>query len=74
MMLKNQSHPTRLSVVIPAYNEESTLARVVQNVIEVVPHLHEIIIVDDGSTDRTGVVAGELDEHYTQDPSPTSDI
>ena len=65
-MPKNQSPPTRLSVVIPAHNEESTLERVVQKVIEVVPHLHEIIIVDDGSTDRTGVVAGELNERYAQ--------
>ena len=65
-MLKSQSHTTRLSVVIPAYNEESTLASVVHKVIAVVPHLHEIVIVDDCSTDRTGVIAGELAELYTQ--------
>jgi glycosyltransferase involved in cell wall biosynthesis len=48
-----------LSVVIPAYNEESTLAAVVRRVLSI-PHLHEVIIVDDCSSDRTGAIAEEL--------------
>jgi glycosyltransferase involved in cell wall biosynthesis len=48
-----------LSVVIPAYNEESTLAGVVRRVL-LIPHLHEVIIVDDCSSDRTGAIAEEL--------------
>lgn len=42
----------RLSVVIPVYNEESTVGEVIDRV-SAVGIEKEIIIVDDGSTDRT---------------------
>jgi glycosyltransferase involved in cell wall biosynthesis len=48
-----------LSVVIPAYNEEATLAGVVQQVLAI-PHLLEVVVVDDCSTDKTGPIAEEL--------------
>lgn len=48
-----------LSVVVPAYNEETTLALVVQKLLEL-PDLHEIIIVDDCSGDRTFQIAESL--------------
>jgi glycosyltransferase involved in cell wall biosynthesis len=47
---------TRLSIVVPAYNEEATLAVVVQK-LKLVPDLWEVIIVDDCSTDRTSEIA-----------------
>ncbi|MBA2341453.1 MAG: glycosyltransferase family 2 protein [Pyrinomonadaceae bacterium] len=49
-----------LSIVIPVFNEGETLAAVVGKVIEFVPSLLEIIIVDDASTDRTSEVAQAL--------------
>lgn len=48
-----------LSVVIPAYNEEATLPGVVARVLEI-PHLQEVVLVDDCSTDKTGAIAEEL--------------
>jgi len=51
--------PHCLSVVIPAYNEEATLLAMVQRVLEV-PYLHEIVIVNDCSRDKTGAIADEL--------------
>lgn len=48
-----------LSVVVPVYNEEATLRRVVESVVSL-PKVHEVIIVDDCSTDRTGIVAEQL--------------
>lgn len=50
----------RLSVVMPAYNEEPTLRRSVQAVLERVVDLGELIVVNDGSTDRTAAIADEL--------------
>jgi len=48
-----------LSVVIPAFNEEATLARVVARVLEI-PALFEIVIVDDCSSDGTAAIADDL--------------
>ena len=47
---------TKLSVsaVIPAYCEEKTIASVVERCL---PHVDEVIVVDDGSTDDTGIIA-----------------
>lgn len=50
---------SRLSVIIPAYNEERTIATVVHSV-RAVPLDIEIVTVNDGSTDRTGAVLDEL--------------
>jgi glycosyltransferase involved in cell wall biosynthesis len=50
---------SNLSVVVPAYNEEATIGTVVERLLRT-PHLHEILIVDDCSTDRTGEIAKSL--------------
>ena len=50
-----------LSVVVPAYNEERTLERIIEK-LRSVPNLLEIIIVDDCSTDRTPQIASRLTE------------
>jgi len=55
---------TSLSVVIPAYNEEDGIQEIAQRVLAVAPALHragvdtfEVIVVDDGSRDRTAELA-----------------
>jgi glycosyltransferase involved in cell wall biosynthesis len=52
-----------LSVVIPVYNEAETLMEVVRKVLSV-PHLLEIIIVDDCSSDGTADVIHQILEMY----------
>ena len=48
-----------LSVIIPVYNEEKTLEKIVERV-QAVPVEKEIIMVDDGSVDRSREILKEL--------------
>jgi len=51
----------RFSVVIPAFNSAATLARAIESVRAQSWPAHEIIVVDDGSTDATAEVAVRFD-------------
>ncbi|MFZ5884107.1 MAG: glycosyltransferase family 2 protein [Chloroflexota bacterium] len=58
---------TTLSVVIPAYNEENGIKAIAERVLAVEPALKqagvdrlELLVVDDGSKDRTAEVAGSI--------------
>lgn len=54
-----QMSEQKLSVVMPAYNEESTLEQIVAKVMRI-PYLLELIIVDDCSVDNTRAIAERL--------------
>ena len=49
-----------VSIIIPVFNEEKTVQRVV-DAITALPFLHELIIVDDASTDNTSGILEGLD-------------
>jgi glycosyltransferase involved in cell wall biosynthesis len=49
----------RVSVIVPAWNEERTLEEVVRR-IRATRAVHEIVAVDDGSTDRTAEILERL--------------
>ena len=53
-----------LSVLIPAYNEERTIEKVLRRVVELGDVLKEIIVVDDGSKDRTSEIAREVSKEH----------
>lgn len=54
-----------LSVVIPAYNEEATVTKVIYQVLQV-PNLLEVIVVDDCSSDRTHDLAVQMAATHPQ--------
>lgn len=43
----------KVSIVVPAYNEEKTIARTIRSLMDIDYADYEIIVVDDGSTDGT---------------------
>src|SRR5258708_33128180 len=49
----------RISVIVPVYNEERTVAQVLSELAKV-PLDMEVIVVDDASTDRTWSILQEL--------------
>jgi glycosyltransferase involved in cell wall biosynthesis len=52
----------KLSVIIPCYNEKSTIEEIVRRV-RAVGLAHEIVLIDDGSTDGTRDVLATLETH-----------
>lgn len=63
----------KLSVLIPVYNEERTLEEVVRRVRSIeLPK--EIILVDDGSKDRSREILTQLQKEGEQAPDPLNEI
>lgn len=55
-----------LSVVLPAYNAEAYLEPALRSVLEQSFRDFELIVIDDGSTDRTGELLGNFDDRRLQ--------
>ena len=56
MIRKKNKNP--LTVIIPFYNEEKTLAKCLEKVFQTLEkYLHEVILIDDGSTDSSYKIA-----------------
>jgi cellulose synthase/poly-beta-1,6-N-acetylglucosamine synthase-like glycosyltransferase len=51
-----------VSVLIPAYNEQKVLARTLETVIEATYPGKEVIVIDDGSSDRTYQIASSFSD------------
>lgn len=60
---KNTDQKEKVSVIIPAYNRESFINQTLDSVIQQTYTNTEIIVVDDGCTDRTRTI---LEEYGTQ--------
>ncbi|MBI1824105.1 MAG: glycosyltransferase family 2 protein, partial [Nitrospirae bacterium] len=56
----------KISVVIPAYNEEKTLGKTIMSVLDAGIVSKDIYIIDDGSTDRTEEIATIYGVHLIQ--------
>jgi Glycosyl transferase family 2 len=60
-----QQPETRISIIIPCFNGQTTLAETLDSVIAQTHALWDCIIVDDGSTDKTPQIA----QHYADQDS-----
>ncbi len=59
----------QISVFFPAYNEEKNIEETVlsaKRILEKIAEKWEIIVVDDGSSDRTGKIADQLSRKYKE--------
>lgn len=59
------NHPL-ISVIIPAYNVAEYLGNCLESVLNQTYHNIEVIVVDDGSTDKTGTVADTFQRHFSE--------
>jgi glycosyltransferase involved in cell wall biosynthesis len=65
----NQRPPAGLSIFFPAYNDGGTIASLVITAVRTAERLtpdYEVIVVNDGSADRTGEILDELARLYPQ--------
>lgn len=53
-----------ISVIIPAYNAESTIRKAVDSVLMQTVSIREIILIDDGSTDQTAILCDEFEKQF----------
>ena len=53
----------RISVIVPAYNAAGTIGLALRSTLRALPGDAEVVVIDDGSTDRTGEVAESRADH-----------
>lgn len=58
----SMSQSKKISILVPAYNEEKTIGRVLDRLLELPFAQKEILVVDDGSRDRTADVVESIAE------------
>lgn len=54
-----------LSVIVPTYNVEKYLEKCITSLATYLPNHAEILIIDDGSTDSSGLIAEEMKKTYS---------
>ncbi|HVY08737.1 MAG TPA: glycosyltransferase family 2 protein [Mycobacteriales bacterium] len=65
----DEPRPRRLSIVLPAYNEEANIEAAVQRSVDVASRHcteYEVIVVDDGSADTTAAIVEKLSTENPQ--------
>jgi glycosyltransferase involved in cell wall biosynthesis len=54
----------KLSIIIPAHNEEENIAEVITRIESCLDLPHELVVVNDHSTDRTELIIEEMSKKY----------
>ena len=60
----NENYKPFISVMIPAHNEETVIARTVKNILKMDYENFEVIVIDDRSSDNTASVIKDLEAKY----------
>lgn len=60
---------SKISIVIPAYNEEKYIWKCIENITKYAKWVHEIIVIDNASTDSTAEIVKKFDNvKYIYEP------
>ena len=73
-MTDSPRHSPTFSVIIPNYNNGSTLARAIRSVQAQTYPAHEIIVIDDGSSDDSAAVAAQFAGQIIYVKQPNSGV
>lgn len=63
--MKQKDHPTssiapEISIIVPVFNLENLLPKCIQSVLEQTFQNYELLLINDGSTDRSGAICDEF--------------
>ena len=63
---------TKLVIIIPALNEQHTIVDVIDNIPRQIPGIDviDVVVIDDGSTDKTAKLASAANAHVVHHPRP----
>ena len=54
----------RFSIIVPVYNVEKYLSKCIQSLIDQDYNDYEILLIDDGSTDKSGIICEQYAKKY----------
>ena len=55
-----------ISVIVPVYNTEKYLRRCIDSILAQTYKDFELILIDDGSTDNSGLICDEYEKNYNR--------
>ena len=61
-------NPIKISIIIPCYNQEKYIEGCIESIIEQPSASCEIIVIDDGSTDKTPEILREYEKKEKEYP------
>jgi biofilm PGA synthesis N-glycosyltransferase PgaC len=59
----NPNYRPLVSILVPAYNEEAVISRTLESLVNLKYEKKEILVIDDGSTDKTALIASSYKQH-----------
>ncbi len=70
----NAAGPVDVTVVVPAYNGEAYIAETLSNILAQTHSPREVLVINDGSTDRTAEIVGKFGSAVTLISTPNKGV